>query len=66
MKKIIKILKLKKSVYWQNLNIKIEECRYASNLKGFSGETDILGFFSPRWHDKYNVHNGNLINKFKK
>ena len=34
---------------------KTGECSYASDLKGISGETDILGFLSARGHDKYNL-----------
>lgn len=36
-------------------NTKTGECSYASDLKGISGETDILGFLSARGHDKYNI-----------
>lgn len=34
---------------------KTGECSYTSDLKGISGETDILGFLSARGHDKYNL-----------
>lgn len=36
-------------------NTKTGECSYASDLKGISGETGILGFLSARGHDKYNI-----------
>ena len=36
-------------------NTKTGECSYASDLKGISGETGILGFLSARGHDKYNL-----------
>ena len=36
-------------------NTKTGECSYASDLKGLSGEIDILGFLSARGHDKYNI-----------
>ena len=36
-------------------NTKTGECSYASDLKGLSGEIDILGFLSARGHDKYNL-----------
>jgi len=36
-------------------NTKTGECSYASDLKGLSGETGILGFLSARGHDKYNL-----------
>lgn len=36
-------------------NTKTGECSYASDLKGLSGEIDILGFLSARGYDKYNI-----------